>query len=313
MNKQLLLVMMLCTNMLLVAWSGSDASGNQPVFFGKLTSHEGRTFNVTNIMIGRSESTGRSVRVYEMPRTPASAAGKDVMMIPVNPHHDLTTTELDLLKVKKIAVPHPQTSWIWEKPATDARTPVMRYEFIELEVTWHGSQPSNYLLELGTEHTTKPVKIFCDSTNVPVSSLMPGNTQPAFCVGIKQSELRKKGAPFPSIKELIIEGHCYEAPRANGTAGIVKSQAEPIMAAPAIPVPESEPAAQPLPVVTQPEQIQSTPEMAPAVQPELVPVIELEPVQPTPEMDTPKPAVAPAQDANITIEEDITVDDEQDA
>lgn len=311
MNKQLLLVLMLCTNMLLVAWSGSDASGNQPVFFGKLTSHEGRTFNVTNIMIGRSESAGRSVRVYEMPRTPASATGKDMMMIPVNPHHDLTTTELDLLKVKKIAVPHPQTSWIWEKPATDARTPVMRYEFIELEVTWHGSQPSNYLLELGTEHTTKPVKIFCDSTNVPVSSITPGNTQPVFCVGIKQSELRKKGAPFPSIKELIIEGHCYEAPRANGIAGVVKSHEEPI--APTIPVAESIPAAQPIPVVPQPEQIQSTPEIVPAVQHELVPAIEPKPVLTTPEKDMVKPEVAPAQETNITIEEDIIVGDEQGA
>lgn len=288
MKKQLLLIMMLCKSMLLVAWSGSNATGEQPIFFGKLTSHEGRTFNVTNIMIGRSESAGRAVRVYEMPRTPSSSVGKDTMMIPVNPYHDLTTTELDLLKVKKIAVPHPQTSWIWEKPSTDNRTPAMRYEFIELEITWYGSQPCNYLLELGTEHTTKPVKIFCDSTNNAVAPRMATDAQPTFCVGIQQNELRKKGAPFPAIKELVIEGHCYEAPRNNGPVGVMKSAAQPVMAS------------EPMPVV-QPQPMQ-------AVQPEQMPV--MKPVQSTPEMESAiKPQVTPTEDDTIEIQEVVTVDE----
>src|SRR5579872_4589815 len=274
MKKQFLFFMVLCQSMLSLAWSGSENAGDQPIFFGKLTSQEGKTFNVTNIIVGRSETGGRSVRVYEMPRTAHSTAGKDKVMITLNPYQDLTTTELDLLKVKKIVVPHAQTSWIWEKKATDARTPASRYEFIELEVTWHGGQTSNYLLELGMENSSKPVKVFCDSTNNPI---VAQDAQPMFCVGIKQDELRKKGAPFPSIKELIIDGHCYKAPSTSSPVGMMQPRSQ-----------ETKASAMPAPM----------------------PMVQPEPMQPAPVMNEVKEPVAPAKDgAAIEIQEKMAVDE----
>lgn len=212
MKKQLLILMMLLNGML-GAWSGGEETGDKPIFFGKLTSQEGRTFNVTNIVIARDQSGGRTIKLYEMPRTPGSTAGKDAVMIPGNPYQDLTTTELDLLKVKKIEVPNAQASWIWEKPQQDKRASSLRYEFIELRVTWKGDQTNSYLLELGTENSTKPVKVFCDSMGTTPVSTDEEKAKPMFCDGIAQTELRKKGAPFPSVKELVIDGYCYKPPK----------------------------------------------------------------------------------------------------
>lgn len=231
MNKQVLVIIILCQMLVIKPWSGTEATGEKPVFFGKLTSQEGNTFNVTNISIGRSRAAGRAVRLYELPRISESMQGKDTIKIPGNPHHDLTTTEFDLLKVKKVVVPSPQTSWIWEKPSREDRAPSTRYEFIQLDVTWKGDQTGSYLLELGAEHTTNPIKIFCDSTGNAMISAPALDGGPMFCTGVNQAELRKKGAPFPSIKELVVEGYCYEAPaNGSGTVGLVKPKDVPLMA-----------------------------------------------------------------------------------
>ena len=200
-------------------WSGKDAEGEKPVFFGRLTSFEGNTFNVTNISIGRSRGGDRTVTLYEMPKQ--KTAGKDKVLIDGNPYHDLTTTELDLLKVKKIEVPSPQTKWIWEKPKEEKRSPTVSYEFIELVVTWKDNQKISYLLELGTEDTTKPLKLFSDSTGQKPIGTSKDSQRAVFCTGIKATDLRKKGAPFPSIKELVIDGSCYQPPQ-NGAGETMK-------------------------------------------------------------------------------------------
>ena len=269
-------------------WGGDDATGEKPNFFGKLTSQEGNTFNVTNITIGRSKAGGRVITMYEMPQVPGSTAGKDRIKIPGNPHHDLTTTELDLIKVKKIGVPNPRTSWIWEKPQAESRAPSIRFEFIELSVTWKNNQTTSYLLELGTENTTKPIKIFCDTTGDKPISFAPGDSKPMFCEGVQSTELRKTGAPFPSIKELIIEGYCYEAPANGNNVGRLKQ--------PEAPAPAPEPA-----VIPEPEPIQSTPQIEPEPEEEVVEIETAEEIELQP---APAP---PAEPATVTEEVEIEV------
>ena len=222
------LLAVLFSSAILLGWSGGEPVGEKPVFFGTLTSHEGHTFNVTNITIGRSRDGGRSVRVYEMPKKKSN--GQDRVVIAGNPYQDLTTTELDLLKVNKIVVPKPNVMWIWEKTSSDKRTPAVSYSFIELIVTWKDNQTIHYLLELGTENTTKPLKLFCDSTDDRPIAQISDQNKTVFCSGVRATELREKGAPFPAIKELSIEGHCYEPPK-NDSAGELKQIAPPVQAA----------------------------------------------------------------------------------
>ena len=134
------------------AWKGTEANGEQPIFFGTLTSQEGNVFTVTNIAIGRSASTKDKVMLYEMPRSLKESVDYTISK---NPDEDLTTALLELSKIKKITVPHPNVLWKWYDPESKRATPVAQ-EYIEVVITWRSGSTIHYLLKLGQADTKRP-------------------------------------------------------------------------------------------------------------------------------------------------------------
>ncbi len=192
-------------------WKSAETKGEQPIFFGTLTTQEGNTFYVTHISIGRSRNGSDKIVLYEKPKNlTSSEKGNNIT---VNPAEDLTTTTLELQKISKIAVPAPHTLWTWTNEQT--KRPIkMTYEYIELTVSWRSGSTSSYLLELGPLDTKTPIKIFCDVIDKQMTGVRQNGT--LFCPGITQTDLRKKGAPFQAIKELIVNEPCYQVPNNSG-------------------------------------------------------------------------------------------------
>ncbi len=213
--KQSLLIFLLAvtTYSFLYSWKSSETKGEQPIFFGTLTTQEGNTFYVTNISIGRSRNGVDKIVLYEKPKN--LAPSKKGNILTVNPVEDLTTTTLELQKINKIAVPAPHKLWTW-KNEQSKRTIKVTYEYIELSVSWRSGSTSNYLLELGPVETKTPIKIFCDVIDKQITGIRQNGT--LFCPGVTKTDLRKKGAPFQAIKELIINEPCYKVPDNNGKA-----------------------------------------------------------------------------------------------
>jgi len=195
----------------LYGWKSAETKGTDPIFFGTLSTQEGNTFYVTNVSIGTSREGIDKVVLYEKPK---NLAGKEGNALPINPHEDLTTTTLELMKVSKITVPEPHTLWTWTN-SESKRAVKLTYEFIELVVTWRSGSSSSYLLELGPIDTKNPVKIFCDVIDKQMTGVRQDGT--LFCSGVKKTDLRKKGAPFQAIKELVLEEPCYKVPQSTGT------------------------------------------------------------------------------------------------
>ncbi len=207
------LVIMGITLGTLHGWSGTETKGDHAIFHGTLMSHENpkKVLNVTNIGIGKNRESTQVVKLYEMPQKPADTS-KLKIIIPVNPYKELTTTDLDLMKIASIEVPETKP-WIWNRPADDKRSaPVIAYEFREIVVTWKDSSKMHYLIELGTENTTTPLKVFCDIINEQAANAQKQD-EAEFCTGIKKIDLKKNGAPFPAIKKLSVDGYCYEKPQ----------------------------------------------------------------------------------------------------
>lgn len=202
----------------LLAWKSTDPKGEQPIFFGTLKSKEGNLFNVTNISIGRSAASKEKILLYEKPKNLQPTAKGNI--IPVNPTEDLTTAQLELQKIKSIKIPSPHTLWSWRDPQSK-RSVVMAREFIEVIIAWRSGSSVHYLLELGPENTRRPVKIFCDVIDKALETTRTDGT--LFCSGLKKTDLRKKGAPFPSIDILQLDEPCYKVPTENG--GTVKPSA----------------------------------------------------------------------------------------
>lgn len=200
----------LMTAPFLYAWKSPETKGEQPIFFGTLTTQEDNSFFVTNVTIGRSSTDFSKIVLYEKPKD--LAPSEEGYLISVNPSEDLTTVILELQKIKKIEVPEPNIIWTWSN-AESKRSVKMTYEYIELIVTWQSGSAVPYLLELGAQDTRRPVKIFCDVIDKQVTGIRQNGT--LFCPGLKKTDLRKKGAPFQSIKELILEEPCYKVP-SNG-------------------------------------------------------------------------------------------------
>ncbi len=213
MNRLASLSISLLLSCSLHAWKGTEATGDLPIFAGVLTSQEGNVFNVTNISIGRSRDSREKIMLYEMPANLKETSKGN--FISVNPTEDLTTVQLELLKIKKIAIPHPHVLWKWKDKDSKRAVSIAR-EYIELVVTWTTGSSVHYLLKLGPEDTQRPVKIFCDVIDKPLAGVRQDGT--LFCPGLKKNDLRKKGAPFPSIKLLVFDEPCFKVPTENGGA-----------------------------------------------------------------------------------------------
>lgn len=197
------------------AWKGTEAQGERPIFFGTLTSQEGNQFTITNATIGRSASAHDKVLLYEMPTSLKESTHHTITK---NPDDDLTTVQLELLKIKKIEVPHPSVLWKWNDPESKRAKPIP-YEYIEVIVTWRSGSRIHYLLKLGQADTKRPIKLYCDVVDKPIKSVDQNGTH--FCPGIEQEDLRQKGAPFPSIKAVEFQEPCYKVP--TNTVGTLKN------------------------------------------------------------------------------------------
>lgn len=191
-----------------------ETKGEQPIFFGLLTTQEDNRYYVTNISIGQSQDSDEKVLLYEKPKDLAPSQQGNI--IKDNPSKDLTSTELELQKIKSIAVPEPNTVWKWTNQEAN-RSVKLTYEYLEITVEWRSGSSINYLIELGPENTRRPVKLFCDVVDKELDGTIR-QADKLFCPGIKKADLRKKGAPFQSIKILTLDEPCYKMPEpANGT------------------------------------------------------------------------------------------------
>lgn len=207
MKQPLLLLLAITTAHGAYAMKSPEAKGEQPTFFGLLTTQENNRFYVTNISIGRSRDSEDKILLYEKPKNLAPTSQGNIL--PGNPMKDLTTAVLELQKIESISVPEPHTLWKWTNDSTDRVVKLTR-EFIELAVTWRSGSTIRYLLELGPENSRRPVKIFCDVVDKELTGLRQGDK--LFCPGIKKADLRKKGAPFQSVKILTLDEPCYKIP-----------------------------------------------------------------------------------------------------
>src|ERR1700687_1772775 len=93
------LIGILLSTVTLSAWKSTETKGDKPIFFGTLTTQEGNSFNVTNVTIGHSRDGYEKVVLYEKPKN--LAPSKEGNIITVKPAEDLTTTTLELQKVRK--------------------------------------------------------------------------------------------------------------------------------------------------------------------------------------------------------------------
>lgn len=193
------------------AWQSDDIKGEQPIFLGTLSTQEGNKYNVTNIHLGRSRNSHDKIILYEKPQN--LAPGPKGNMITVNPSIDLTTATLELQKIKSITVPEPQTIWKWTNEDSK-RAVKMTYEYIEVIVTWQSGSSIHYLLELGPEDSRKPLKIFCDVVDKKLDDTKQQGI--VLCQKIPKIDLRKKGAPLPSVHSLVLDEPCYRIPKENG-------------------------------------------------------------------------------------------------
>jgi hypothetical protein len=193
------------------AWKSEETKGDRPIFLGTLTTQEGNTFNVTNITIGRNHTDHAKIILYEKPQNLAPSEKGNI--IPVNPLVDLTTAVLELQKISQITVPEPHVIWKWIKDESK-RSSKLAYEYIEIMVTWRSGSTVSYLLELGPENTRRPLKIFCDVIDKKMEGVKQEGT--ILCQQIQKIDLRKKGAPFPSIQSLKLDEPCYRIPKENG-------------------------------------------------------------------------------------------------
>jgi hypothetical protein len=198
------------------AWKGTEANGERPIFFGTLTSQEGNVFTVTNVTVGRSASARDKVMLYEMPKSLKESTDNKIAK---NPDEDLTTAQFELLKIKKIEVPHPSVLWKWYDPESKRATP-MAQEYIEVVITWRSGSKIHYLLKLGSEDTKRPIKIYSDVVDKPIKGIRQDGT--LFCPGLNKEDLRKKGAPFPSVKTVDLEEPCFKVPTEH--VGTMKKQ-----------------------------------------------------------------------------------------
>ena len=195
----------------LYPWSSEEAKGEQPIILGKLTTQEGNSYNVTNISIGKSRTDQSKVVLYEKPKDLKPSDKGNV--IPVNPAKTLTTTTLELQKIKIIQVPEPHRIWKWTNQESK-RSVKLAYDYIEVIVTWRSGGSVHYLLELGPENSKRPLKIYCDVIDKKISGTKADGV--ILCQKIEGVNLRKKGAPFPSIKSIAFDEPCYKIPQEDG-------------------------------------------------------------------------------------------------
>lgn len=189
-----------------------EVKGERPTFFGTLTTLEGNVFNVTNLSIGRSRGIQEKILLYEKPKNLAPSQAGNIL--PVNPSRDLTTATLELQKISKISVPEPRTIWKWQVTQPN-RQIATTHDYIELLVTWRSGSTIPYLLELGLENSRRPVKVFSDVIDKKMAGKIESGAR--VCPGINKDDLRKKGAPFQAIQELIIQEPCFAVPKNAST------------------------------------------------------------------------------------------------
>ncbi len=195
----------LVSSLSVFAWGSKEPDGEAPTFYGTLASREGNVFSVTNIMVGTNPQNSEKIKLYEVP-VQKDPQEKTLL---INPFQKLTTTDLDLTKVSKISVPEPDIIWQWTNLESQRTHPSV-FEFIQVDISWKQGGTVSYMIELGIKNTTHPVKVFCNVINRPMPTQEQNRT--LFCQGINKEDLREKGAPFPSIKELVIENYCYKMP-----------------------------------------------------------------------------------------------------
>ena len=201
----LVILFVITTNSL--AWKSNGTQGESAIIFGTLITQEGNTHHVTNVNIGKSRNDQSKIVLYEKPKH--AMIKKQGPIIPVNPSEGLTTTVLELSKVRKIVVPEPTIIWNWTN-LESKRSIKPTYEYIELIITWQDGSKIPYLIELGQKDNRSMVKVFCDVIDKKMTGIKQNGI--VMCPKTTKDELRKKGAPFPSIKELILEEPCYKVP-----------------------------------------------------------------------------------------------------
>lgn len=196
----------------LYAWSGKeDAEGKNINFYGVLETHEGQTWNIQNIKIGKDRNAAhvKHIIMYDKPKDYISHE-KNIVILTNDPV-SMTYSEISLNEIDTIEVPNPEVSWIYKKDNGK-----YGIEYKEVTVTHKDKKKGSYLVELGRQDIPRKIKLFCsirhaykkDDKTKTSDAAETGNG--LFCKGIHVDELEEKGIPLQAIKKVTFEGFCHQ-------------------------------------------------------------------------------------------------------
>jgi len=183
---------LLCINPLFIAQylhatnfgsSGANVEGDSKQainYYGTLITQQGQKNNVENISIGGKT---KDIIMYDcpikhLPEEINTKTKQPEIKLDTNPTKDFVKSKIDLSKISEIAVPSPNTIWLYQPDEKH-----QRHEFTQVLITYPSSkQAKPYLLE----HKTQ---ILCNS--------------------IENDNAQKKEVPLAAIDKIIIEGYAF--------------------------------------------------------------------------------------------------------
>jgi len=174
-------------------WGNKDVSEEkgrwqrQPVnITGQLVTFNGDTYTVDNISLNRQI---KQIKLFALPSKTLFSVSNDkpsLRIISKEPSKYLDTTDIDLVEVKKLEVPFPDITWVYEEEPGKGR----KLEFMQIDVTLTDGTKSGYL-------ASSRMMLYCD--------------RETYAAGPQE-----KDVPLAAIKELTITGFTKkEEPKAT--------------------------------------------------------------------------------------------------
>jgi hypothetical protein len=165
-------------------WGNKDVSEEkgrwqrQPInVAGQLTTHNGDSYTVDNISLNRQI---KQIKLFALPSAKLFSVSNDkpsIRIMSKEPAKYLDTTNIDLVEIKKLEVPFPDITWIYEEEPNKGR----KIEFTQLDITLADGSKSSYL-------ASSRMMLYCDRETHAAGP-------------------QEKDVPLSAIKELTIIGY----------------------------------------------------------------------------------------------------------
>lgn len=150
----------------------------QPInITGTLKTYNNETFSVENISLNRQI---KQIKCYSLPGEKLFTISPEkptMRLMTKDPSKYLDTTNIDLVEVKKIETPYPDTTWVYQEEPDKGR----KIEFMQIDVTLTDNSKASYLLD-------SRIRLYCDRVTHAAGP-------------------QEKDVPLAAIKELTIL--CY--------------------------------------------------------------------------------------------------------